>query len=121
MPDSVESFCSKGIAGEMGMADQSAPLVRFHRLIGQARPPERADRSAGGLLPTRAFRYCEAVTTASAFGLYVFPPISFSLVWDGSTVAWSYDGAEAWYPLGKAQFPHFSESFDAAAPERLRG
>jgi hypothetical protein len=97
------------------------PLVRFHRLIERARPPERADRSAGGLLPTRAFRYCEAVTTASAFGWYVFPPISFSFVWDGEAIAWTYDGADAWHPLGKAQFPHFSAEFDRAAPEALRG
>ena len=61
----------------------------------------------GVLLPTRAFRYCEAFTSASAFGWYVFPPISFSLHWDGEDIAWSYDGAEAWYPLGRAQFPDF--------------
>lgn len=97
------------------------PMVRFHRLIGQARLPERADRAAGGLLPTRAFRFCEAVTTASAFGWYVFPPISFSLHWDGQDVVWTYDGADAWYPLGRAQFPGFSAAFDEAAPERIRG
>lgn len=100
---------------------EPGPLVRFHRLIEGARPPERADRSAGGLLPTRAFRYCEAVTTASAFGWYVFPPISFSLHWDGEDLAWSYDGADDWYPLRTAQFPDFSARFDQAAPERLRG
>jgi hypothetical protein len=97
------------------------PLVRFHRLIEHARQPERADRAAGGLLPTRAFRYCEAVTSASAFGWYVFPPISFRLVWDGEAVAWTYDGAESWYPLGKAQFPNFASEFDQFAPEHLKG
>ena len=102
-------------------SDQPGPLVRFHRLIDRARAPERADRSAGGLLPTRAFRYCEAVTTASAFGWYVFPPISFSLVWDGHDLAWTYDGADAWYPLGKAQFPDFSDQFDRLAPDRVKG
>ncbi|HYZ63999.1 MAG TPA: DUF6065 family protein [Acetobacteraceae bacterium] len=100
---------------------QPQPLIRFHRLIPGARPPERADRSAGGLLPTRAFRYCEAVTSASAFGWYVFPPISFSLHWDGEDIVWTYAGAEAWYPLGRAQFPDFSAAFDLAAPEHLRG
>ena len=102
-------------------SDNSGPLVRFHRLIDRARPPERADRSAGGLLPTRAFRYCEAVTTASAFGYYVFPPISFSLHWDGEDMAWTYDGSEDWFPLRTAQFPGFSAEFDQAAPEHIRG
>ena len=45
----------------------------------------RADRAAAGTMPTRAFRYCEAMTSASAFGWYVFPPITFSLMWDGGS------------------------------------
>ncbi len=96
-------------------------LARFHQLLKNARPPQRADRSAGGMLPTRAFRYCEAVTTAAAFGWYVFPPIGFSLVWDGERVAWTFDGAEEWFPLGRAQFPGFAAEFDRDAPEHLRG
>ena len=60
------------------------PRIIFHRLIPQARLPQRADRSAAGTLPTRAFRYCEPVVTASAFGYYVFPPFNFSLMWDGT-------------------------------------
>lgn len=104
------------------MSDTTAePLARFHQLIDTARPPQRADRSAGGLLPTRAFRYCEAVTTASAFGWYVFPPMSFSLLWTGEQVAWTFDGADDWFTLGRAQFPGLSDQFDAAAPENARG
>lgn len=82
-------------------------LARFYQLIDTARQPQRADRSAGGLLPTRAFRFCEAVTTASAFGWYVFPPMSFSLIWTGEQVAWTFEGAEDWITLGRvsAQLP----------------
>jgi hypothetical protein len=54
------------------MSDQ--PTARFYRLIEQARAPRRADRSALGTLPTRAYRYCEAITSAASFGWYVFPP-----------------------------------------------
>ena len=102
-------------------AEHAGPLVRFHVLIDHARPPQRADRSAGGLLPTRAFRYCEPVTTASAFGWYVFPPIGISLLWDGEKIAWTYDGADAWHPLDRAQFPGFSGQFDQAAPDHIQG
>lgn len=97
------------------------PLVCFHQLITQGLAPQRADRSAGGLLPTRAFRYCEAVTTASAFGWYVFPPITFSLVWSGDQMIWSYEGAEEWFALGRAQFPGFSAEFDRDAPVSAQG
>lgn len=105
-------------------APLASPILTFHRLIEQARPPMRADRSAIGTLPTRAFRYCEAVTTATAFGWYVFPPIGLTLMWDGSQVFWTYDGAEhdGWIPLnGSAQFPYFAQAFDEVAPEGIKG
>ena len=99
----------------------SASFVRFYRLIPNCRPPMRADRSAAGTLPTRAFRYCEALTSASSFGWYLFPPMDFTLQWDGTEVIWTYPEADAWYPLQAAQFPDFSNHFDSVAPEQMRG
>ncbi len=96
------------------------PLITFHRFIASARYPMRADRSAAGSLPTRAFRYCEPATSASAFGYYVFPPIGFSVQWDGRDMIWTWDGAEQWYPLKSAQFPNFRQEFDAIAPAEIR-
>ncbi len=97
------------------------PRVVFHRFISSARMPQRADRAAAGTLPTRAFRYCEPVVTASSFGYYIFPPISFSLMWDGNEFTWTYEGADGWMPLRTAQFPHFAAHFDAGVPEEIRG
>ena len=37
--------------------------------------PQRADRAAAGMMPTRAFRHCDAIRTTSALGRHVFPPI----------------------------------------------
>ncbi len=96
------------------------PLIIFHRFIPGARLPQRADRSAAGSLPTRAFRYCEPATSASGYGYYVFPPIGFSLLWDGSDIRWTWDGASDWFPLTAAQFPGFSAQFDAVAPAEIR-
>ena len=62
----------------------NSPLVKFYRFIPGARAPQRADRSAAGSMPTRAFRYCEAMRTASALGWYIFPPMNFKLMWDGA-------------------------------------
>ena len=104
------------------MRQPDPAIVRFFRLIGQGRPPQRADRSAAGTLPTRAYRYCDAVTTASGFGWWVFPPMDIQLVWDGETVHWAYEGAADWLALSPAaQFPGQSARFDAAAPEHLKG
>ncbi len=97
------------------------PRLTFYRMIPGARLPQRADRSAAGSLPTRAFRYCEPVVTASAFGYYVFPPMGFTVVWDGHEIVWSYDGVQDWLPLTHAQFPYFAGHFDERAPEDIRG
>lgn len=102
------------------MAD--TPVARFYRVIERARPPQRADRSALGTLPTRAYRYCEAVRTAAAFGWYVFAPLDLRLVWDGGDIFWHYEGAPDWLPLQPAaQAPGQSARFDALAPAHLRG
>jgi hypothetical protein len=102
-------------------AASKVPLVTFHRFVSNARLPQRADRSAAGSMPTRAFRYCEAMVSAAAFGWYIFPPIGFSLLWDGTDVRWTWDGVEGWHPLSVAQFPGFAAQFDEAAPEDTRG
>ena len=102
-------------------AAANSPRIIFNRFIPSARYPQRADRSAAGSLPTRAFRYCEPVVTASAFGYYVFPPMAFSLRWDGSAILWTYPGAEGWSLLTAAQFPGYVEAFDAHAPAEIQG
>ena len=102
-------------------APRSQGIVSFHRLIAAAPAPERADRSALGSLPTRAFRYCDAVTTAAGFGWHIFTPLEFSLWWDGEQILWTFDELDEWLPLGAAQFPHFRDLFDGSAPEDVRG
>lgn len=99
----------------------STPKVTFYTAIPGCRAPVRADPSALGTLPARGFQYCDALRSASSFGWYAFPPIDFTLQWDGSDVIWTYHGAKAWYPLTSAQFPGYSEVFDRLAPRHLRG
>lgn len=104
------------------MHRSSEPIVRFHRMIEQARLPQRADRSAAGTLPTRAYRYCEAVTSAAAYGWWVFPPTDLQFLWDGHDIFWQCTGESDWLPLmPAAQFPNYSARFDAMAPEALAG
>jgi hypothetical protein len=102
---------------------ETRPLVEFFQLVPTSHPPRRADRAVGGSIPLRALRYCEAMTSASAFGWYLFIPFTFQVVWDGHDMLWTYEGVEEWLPLTRetAQFPHFRERFDGAAPENVRG
>jgi Family of unknown function (DUF6065) len=98
-------------------------VVEFFQLVPTPRPPRRADRAVGGAIPVRALRYCEAMTTASAFGWYVFVPITFKVVWDGHDILWTYEGIDEWLPLLRetAQFPHFRQQFNKAAPADVQG
>jgi hypothetical protein len=101
----------------------NGPLVEFFQLVPNANPPRRADKSVGGVIPARALRYCEAITSASAFGWYVFLPIAFKVVWDGHDMLWTYDGTDEWLPLTRdaVQYPGFRETFDRAAPPEVQG
>ena len=92
------------------------PLVTFYRFVPQAPLPVRADRSAVGTLPTRAYRFCEAVATASGLGYYIFPPMDFSLMWDGTRIFWRWAEQPDWTPLQAVQFPDFRAYFDSIAP-----
>jgi hypothetical protein len=104
------------------MPNAPTSIARFYRLMEQTRPPIRADRSAAGTLPTRAYRYCEAVTAAAGFGWWVFPPTGLRFIWDGADIFWTCDTMDDWEPLSpSAQLPGFSDAFDAAAPGMLKG
>lgn len=96
-------------------------LLKVFRAIPEARLPVRADKSALGSLPTAAYKYCAAVTTASGNGWYVFSPLSFTVNWDGTEAIWTYEGAEGWYPLRTAQYPDYVKKFDESAPFSLKG
>jgi hypothetical protein len=97
-------------------------LVTFYRLIENMRLPQRADGSAAGTLPTRAYRYCHPLTTATAFGWWIFPPTDLDFVWDGSAILWKCTDWQEWLPLQRsAQFPDFADRFDEATPSALAG
>jgi hypothetical protein len=106
-----------------GTSSPDGPLAEFFQLVPSGIPPRRADKSVGGVIPARALRYCEAITSASGFGWYVFLPMSFKVVWDGHDMLWTYPGVDEWLPLTRdaVQYPGFSEAFDQSAPPEMRG
>src|ERR1700761_5628623 len=107
---------------ETPMTPTDDPIVQFHKLTQRGRSPMRADRTACGTLPIRAVRYCEAVTSATAFGWWAFSPIDFEVLWDGNEIFWRCDEALDWMPLApSAQLPGYAAEFDSAAPDALKG
>ena len=102
------------------MLQNSSAPVKFFRAIARAREPKRPDRTGSGILPMRAARYCESVTSATAFGWWLYPPLDCALMWDGTSVLWRY-GDSDWLPLTAAQFPDFASDFNNAAPTEAQG
>ncbi|HYZ24251.1 MAG TPA: DUF6065 family protein [Rhodopila sp.] len=104
------------------MTTNNEPIVRFHQLFNKGRAPERAERTGCGILPIRAVRYCEALTSATAFGWWVYPPIDVEVMWDGTEIFWRCEQAPDWMPLlPSAQLPDYAAAFDSVAPKRLTG
>jgi hypothetical protein len=97
------------------------PLATFYRLVPGAMMPTRAERSALGTLPVAALQYCEAITSASAYGWYAFPPISFHVQWDGTNFIWTHDDGSSWSPVRSEHAPGFADIFDAHSPADLTG
>jgi len=99
-------------------------ICQFYRLVPDAPEPSRADASADGMLVVEAYRYCEAMRSASAYGWYVYPPINFMLILEeDEQITWTYEGAEdARYALTfqGAQGPGFRNYFADVAPEGLQ-
>lgn len=97
------------------------PIATFHRLANSSLMPMRADRSALGTIPAAALQYCEAITSASAFGWYAFPPIDFHVQWDGTNFIWTNNDGVSWSPLRSTFLPGFDEQFDRSVPADLKG
>jgi hypothetical protein len=96
--------------------------LKLFRYFAAAPGPMPADASAVGTLPTRAFRYCEALRLAGGWGYWLFPPLSFSVVWDGDQIKWTSAEREDWQPLqDTGNFPGFPEAWDAECPPDFRG
>lgn len=107
----------------LGLPAVSPPGLSFFRFYPDAPAPRRCDPSAAGTLPTRAFRYCEAVRLASGWGYWLFAPLSFSVVWDGSEILWRMAGGDGDWELlhDSVHFPGFPAAWDVAAPRELSG
>lgn len=103
----------------MQIPEPGGPGARFLSLVPIAMTPRAAQRDAGGTLPIRAVRYCEAVTSACAFGWWLYPPMDAWLLWDGNTIFYSLDG-EDYEPLDDScEFPGMAEALAEHVPEGI--
>jgi hypothetical protein len=98
-----------------------APTVTFHKVYPAAISPMRADKAALGIMPTMAFRHCEPMRTASAFGWYIFPPEDISLRWNGADTDYLNLETGQWEPLSQAYLPGLNAYWDEHAPDELKG
>ena len=98
----------------------TTPSICYHPIWDGMQPPRPASPSAQGGIPTRAFRYCEALRMASGAGHYLHAPTEFYLVWDGKQIMSSLDG-ENWALLSDSlMHPSDPDHWMATAPEDIK-
>lgn len=93
------------------------PFISIYQCFPDAPIPRRAERSLFGTIPLRAYTFCEPLTAASGFGFWVFPPIDFELLWDGSEVLWKQATETKWKIVESVVLPGFSDHYYAHAPQ----
>jgi hypothetical protein len=96
------------------------PDITFTRALASALPPMPADKSALGFMPVSAFQYCEAMRTAAGLGWYLFPPLGFSLMFDGRET-FIADAGQWRAFVNEPLDPAFHDTWDRLAPPALRG
>lgn len=102
-----------------GATGEDKPTVIFHKVYPAAISPMRADKAALGTMPTVAYRHCEPMRAASAFGWYIFPPEDIFLKYNGSDTFLLV--GDEWLPLLPSQLPGIEDYWDEHAPTELRG
>jgi Family of unknown function (DUF6065) len=105
-------------AMQRNLVGENEPLMTFFSVFADAPAPRRADRSLLGSVPLRAYQHCEPLTSASAFGWYVYPPCDFLLKWDGTEIFWKPVDARKWAPATAAIFPGFADHYARAVPPK---
>ena len=95
------------------------PFITFSELYPDAPVPRRADPAPFGGVYLRAQRYCEPFTMASTYGWYVFPPMNFSLLWDGDQCFWKRPEEHEWHQFHSVSYPGFPEYYRQYAPAGL--
>jgi len=100
-----------------GTDNTGSPLITFFRAYPKALPAMRADRSALGTIPSQAYQYCEALTTAAAFGWYAFPADDLRLWFDGVDVYRAYE--DEWQRLSSDALPDIDHWWNSRCPSNL--
>ena len=91
--------------------------ISFYQAFPNAVPPMRADASALGTMPAKAFQYCESMRTASSFGWYVFPADTLELKFDGTDTYINWEGT--WKKLTTEHLPGSDKWWNSYAPDEL--
>lgn len=91
--------------------------ISFYQAYPNSVPPMRADASALGTMPAKAFQYCESMRTASSFGWYVFPADTLELRFDGTDTYIRLE--DTWKKLTTEYLSGIDDWWNAHVPDGL--
>lgn len=101
----------------MSTDQENEPVITFFKAYPYALPAMSADRTALGTIPAQAYQYCEAMTTASAFGWYAFPASDLQLWFDGVDIYIAH--GDEWQRLSSEQLPDMDHWWNPHCPRHL--
>lgn len=93
--------------------------ARFIRMSPHGLDPMRADRGGLGTMPQSAFRYCEPMRLAAAYGWYLFPPIDIALRFNGIDTL--VRQGDRWSPLRECYLPDYPKYWNERCPPEFHG
>lgn len=93
--------------------------ITFYRPLAEAIPPMPADRTALGSMPASALQYCEAVSSASGNGWYLFPALDADLTFDGHQTWYRLEEDEGWQPLDNLQLEKTMQEWNSICPPEM--
>jgi len=81
-------------------ASPAGPLVEFFQMVPNQRPPQRADRAVGGVIPATCTSLLRSHYQRLGIRLVRLPAgqLQGGMGW-GTTWLWTYDGVQEWLPL----------------------
>jgi hypothetical protein len=94
-------------------------VIKFFKAYDDVPDPKAALDNLSGEIPLRAYQHCEPFLAANRIGYLLYPPIDFSLVWNGAEIYVQIDGVDELLILDKLFLPDFADDWIENAPADL--
>ncbi|WP_349368721.1 DUF6065 family protein [Salinarimonas sp.] len=90
--------------------------MKFFKAWPGVLDPTPATDDLAGEISSRAHRFCEPYLAANRAGWLLYPPLDFTLTWDGASIFAQLEGVEALLKLDRAFLPGCADHWEDRVP-----